>query len=321
MDILERCAVCQGMLDEEDLFCANCGTETPFRDEQPASDSHLLQHNFVCSGCGASMSYDASVQTLRCPFCGSDDLEGRQDVKALAPQAIVPFSVRQDQAQQTLRRWMGSSFWRPKDLSQAAKVVKMTPVYVPYWVFSASTSTYWNADTNRTPPGARADWYPVHGEHQAHYRGVLVGASGALTAQETSALCPFDLQAGVPPSSVDTDQAIYEPFTVQRKYARPLARQAFEQLERAACEQLVPGRSRNLKLNVRLERLGSEPVLLPVWIMAYRYREEVYRVLVNGQTGKLYGMAPFDWSKLWWILGFAAVAIGSIGLISMLANR
>ena len=33
-------------------------------------------------------------------------------------------------------------------------------------------------------------------------------------------------------------------------------------------------------------------VLLPVWIMAYRYKEKLYRFLVNGQTGRATGAAP-----------------------------
>lgn len=79
---------------------------------------------------------------------------------------------------------------------------------------------------------------------------------------------------------------------MQRKYARPLARQGLESLERAACAEYVPGRNRNLKVNVRLEGLSSEPVLLPIWVMAYRYQNQVFRFLINGQTGKATGEAP-----------------------------
>jgi hypothetical protein len=39
-------------------------------------------------------------------------------------------------------------------------------------------------------------------------------------------------------------------------------------------------------------------VLLPVWISAYRYRNKVYRFLVNGQTGEVTGEAPISWWKV-----------------------
>ena len=159
-DVLIKCSVCGAVLDEEDLFCPNCGTEAPSspsprgedRGEgaatddgrspsdkgqpttdkgqpttdkgqpttdkgqpitdkgQPATDNrqrttdkpaatHLATCNFTCRGCGASMSYDASAQTLRCPFCGSEQLEKKPDAKEIAPDGVVPFVVTRDQAE------------------------------------------------------------------------------------------------------------------------------------------------------------------------------------------------------------------------------
>ena len=65
-DVLEKCAVCHAILDEEDIFCANCGAAAPDRRQQ-APPTRTSAQNFVCTGCGAAMSYDASAQTLRCP--------------------------------------------------------------------------------------------------------------------------------------------------------------------------------------------------------------------------------------------------------------
>jgi hypothetical protein len=297
--VLEKCDVCQALLDEEDLFCANCGTEAPNR--SPTGDEKRPQwttHQFQCEGCGAAMSYDASAQTLRCPFCGSLGLSETSDGKTLAPQRVVGFQVSRGQAEQILEQWLGTGFWRPSDLSRSAVIENMAAVYVPYWVFEATCLTFWNADSDRTPPGASGDWVPLHGEHRQRYAGLLVGASATLTPQETTAICPFDLQQ-----------------------ALPMARQSLEALEAAACAELVPGRCRNLKVNVRLEGLHSEPVLLPVWIMAYRYRDEVYRFLINGQTGKAGGEAPFSWFKLLCLLGVILGILAVVGLIAAISAR
>jgi hypothetical protein len=192
---------------------------------------------------------------------------------------------------------------------------------VPYWVFEATTHTYWTADSSATPAGARGDWVPLTGEHHGRYAGVLIGASSALTPHETSALCPFDLARGRTPAEVDLDNAIVEQFRVQRKYARPLARQGLENLEREACAQYVPGRNRNLKVNVRLENLLSEPVLVPVWIMAYRYRDQVFRFLLNGQTGRAWGQAPLSWIKVTLAIMIALAIVAIIALIMALGSR
>jgi len=320
-DLIERCSVCHALLDEEDLFCANCGAEAPPRD-LPAHDAFgTTTHSFECAGCGASMSYDASAQKLRCPFCGSEHLDSRPDTRSLAARRVVPMRIDRAAADERLRQWLGKGFWRPSDLSQRAAIEKIMPVYVPYWVFAARTFTYWTADTSKTPPHARGDWMPLAGEHQGEYAGLLIGASGVLTPAETEALCPFDLHEAVEPSTVDLENVIVEQFRVQRKYARPLARQLVLQLESQACEQCVPGKCRNLKVNVRLAGRTSEPVLLPVWIMAYRYQDQLYRFLMNGQTGRATGQAPTSWRKIAAAIAIFLFTIAALIITAALASR
>lgn len=308
-EVLEKCEICHAFLDEEDLFCANCGTEAPHRAASSAQHTMLATHNFRCEGCGASMSYDAKVQNLRCPFCGGERLEAQRDAKTLAPKYVVPFRIEQGEAIGRLKAWMGSSFWRPGDLATASIVTKLTAVYVPYWVFSGRVFTYWTADSSITPDGARADWCPVSGEHSGTYSGLLVGASSSLSPAETNALCPFDLAQSIPTAQADLENSLFEQFQVQRKYARPLAQQGLEDLERAACAALVPGSARNVHVNVRVEGLSAEPVLLPVWIMAYTYEQHTYRFLLNGQTGRCTGSAPTSYTKV------AAVTAGVVAAI------
>ena len=319
-DLVAKCEVCGSLVDEEDLFCANCGTEAPKcgdRDEARGDTSRQTTCNFQCSGCGASMSYDAKAQALRCPFCGSDDLEKKQDEKSLAPRLVVPFRSDRSQAESAMREWLGKGFWRPGNLAAQAAIVEMTPVYVPHWVFRANVHAYWTADTSDTPSGARGDWCPLSGEHSEEYSGLLIGASGALTAGETASIQPFDLGQGVPPEEVDLDNVTVELFSLQRKYARPIARQAIEaRVQQDVDSQYVPGNSRNVHANVRVESLSSEPVLLPVWIMAYRFEDKLYRFLVNGQTGKAAGQAPTSLSKV--LLVAAAVCLGSVLLLLLI---
>src|SRR3954453_22040750 len=114
---LLKCSVCGALLDEEDLFCANCGTEAPQAEALDKAHTQLATHNFQCQGCGASMSYDASAQTLRCPFCGSTKLEEQKDAKTLEPEFVLPFVLSESEALRRLREWLGRGFWRPGDLA------------------------------------------------------------------------------------------------------------------------------------------------------------------------------------------------------------
>jgi hypothetical protein len=254
------------------------------------------------------MSYDASAKTLLCPFCGSERLEKTPDRPLLAPERVVPFKVSRAGAEAELHAWLGAGFWRPNDLRKTAALVAMRAVYVPYWVFFARAHTYFTADTDQLPLGSSGDWRPVFGEHQDEYAGLLVGGSTALAPAETAAISPFDLRDAVPPDQVDLDNVTVEQFSIGRKYARPLVRDGLEAAEIAACSGLVDGTCRNVKVNVRVEDLTSEPVLLPAWIVAYRYRNGVYRFLLNGQTGQPAGQAPVSYLKIAAVIGLIAAA-------------
>jgi hypothetical protein len=85
-----------------------------------------------------------------------------------------------------------------------------------------------------------------------------------------------------------------------------MAGAGLESLEAQACQQYVPGRCRNMHVALRITNLASRPMLVPVWIMAYRYRDKMFRFLANGQTGKCSGQAPLSYRK---IVGAIIIAI------------
>ncbi|MCA9130412.1 MAG: hypothetical protein KDB22_25160 [Planctomycetales bacterium] len=316
-----RCAICRCYLDEDDLFCSNCGTESHLSSGAAAQlKSATSLYSFGCQSCGASMSYDASARALRCPFCGSSRMERQQDSRGIKPNGVVPLVVTRERAESLLRNWLGKGFWRPSDAARAARIGEIAAVYVPYWVFEAQTDTQWAADSSPAPMGARGQWYPVCGTNSSRYAAVLVGGSSVLTPAETAALTPFDVAAALPPQDVDLDNAIVEEFRVPRKIARPIARQQLEQFERQACHRLVPNQVRNLRINMQVSSMMGQPLLLPVWILAYEYKQTVHRVLINGQTAAITGSAPFSYGKLLGVVLTVGLVLLALLILVMLAN-
>ena len=115
-DLLQKCSVCHALIDEEDLFCANCGAEAPSTNVLLIADVQTVTRGFDCTGCGASMAYDASAQSLRCPFCGSESLKKQPSRKSIAARRVIPFAHDKATAIATMRKWLGAGFWRPSDL-------------------------------------------------------------------------------------------------------------------------------------------------------------------------------------------------------------
>lgn len=320
---IHRCAVCLCYLDDEDLFCSNCGTENPYTAATSSEqmDSFVDQHSFDCESCGASMSYDASAQTLRCPFCGGSQLKALQARRSIQCDWVVPQTIDFQNAEQLFRSWLGTGFWRPGDAAQTAQIGKIAAVYVPYWVFDAQADTKWTADSSPAPAGCRGNWYPVSGENKSNHRSILVGASSILTAAEIQEISPYDLVQAVTPDQVDLENSIVEIFRLPRKHARPMAQALIEERERQICTGYVPGRPRRVKVNVRIQGMMGRPVLLPVWILAYQYKNKVHRVLINGQTGKLAGTPPFSYVKLFTVLAMVGlILLAAFALVVLLSG-
>ena len=40
-------------------------------------------------------------------------------------------------------------------------------------------------------------------------------------------------------------------------------------------------------------------MFLPVYIALYNFKEKQYQIMANGQTGKIFGQKPIDWTKVW----------------------
>lgn len=58
--------------------------------------------------------------------------------------------------------------------------------------------------------------------------------------------------------------------------------------------------------------LTFKHLMLPVWILAYRFRERSYRVFVNACTGEVQGSRPYSWIKITLavLAGLAVVGAG-----------
>ena len=50
--------------------------------------------------------------------------------------------------------------------------------------------------------------------------------------------------------------------------------------------------------NSSYDKITFKHILLPVWICAYRYKEKVYRFLINARTGEVQGERPWSAIKI-----------------------
>ena len=82
---------------------------------------------------------------------------------------------------------------------------------------------------------------------------------------------------------------------------------------RRLCAQAIGGDHQRLH-TVSTKHVGVtfKHLLLPVWLASYRYQDKSYRVLVNGQTGKVTGDRPYSWIKISLLVLIVLAVVGII---------
>lgn len=308
------CERCNCTIERGDLRCAICGLATP---EVELSAQTLRVHVLRCQGCGAAVSYDAEHRAPKCAFCGSVmETEELVDPPEQC-EAHLEWRVSRAEAADALQRWLGSrGFFRPSDLGKRSRLEKLMPLAWVGWVFSARCFTTWTADSNMG--SRRSAWAPHSGEVELDFNELCVSASRGLKDAEVAAIASsYDLRARTtdPEREIDGMPVSIESFDVQRSAAR---RRIARALEAAAAHRIakhhVPGvRHRNVHASVLLSHLDTKRLAFPAWVLAYRYDQKLYRVVISGQDAStLVGEAPLSWAR---VLLVAAAALAFVLIV------
>jgi hypothetical protein len=136
-----------------------------------------------------------------------------------------------------------------------------------------------------------------------------------LTREEVAHLLPsYDLASASDGTDL-VDDATAERFDVPRSTARARLVEAVDRLARRRLqERHLPGsRVRNLKISTILRGLEARRVAFPAWVLAYRYRDRLYRTVLSGQDAScIKGEAPYSAARI------AAVVAGGLAAVVLL---
>ncbi len=324
------CPSCGAPVEPYDKFCVACGATQPGSavGEVPAAP----QRHFRCENCGAEVSIDPGQRSYTCAFCDSNYVvefspaeTGRQE-----PEFVIGFAVTPAEALERFRQWLGRNSWfRPGDLSAAQIAEKLKGVYIPFWSFSTSARSTWSASigeywyrtetytttengktVTKTRTVRETEWWNLNGGHHEFYSGYLVSGSRGLGQRDAERIKPFHLAALRRYAPYYLAGWLAEEYSVERAAALETSLQVFRQMERDAVAAFLPGDTySDLRVDTEFSDVGSDLVLLPVYLLTYRYRDKLYRFLLNGQTGKAAGDKPLSG----WRIGIAvAVVVAAI---------
>ncbi len=336
------------------LICPFCGTESPYaidREHGTVVELDLVRtlrelpeeergwqtarRSVQCQSCRAVMVFDPARVGQNCEFCGSPALVDYHEIKApIRPQGVLPFRIDTARVREDLRRWWRGRWFAPGRLANTSLVDTLHSLYVPYWTFDARVHCPWTAEAGHSytvmvpgrnakgqtvmRPERRIRWEPAAGVVDHFFDDEPVPGTRGLPVDLLRQVEPFQTKEVVAYDTAFLSGHVVEHYQVVLLEAAQRSQEQMHAKLMAMCAAQVPGDThRNLQIAPQYASRTFKHVLVPVWLLTYRYGARTYQVVVNGYTGAIAGNRPYSA----WKIAFAVLAALVIALIVAALNQ
>ncbi len=323
------------------LKCSYCGYSEDFVKSATVAEINIedaLNTNAVwsdetivinCPNCGARVVAEKTEMAGLCPFCGTSHVIVEEDLQGIRPNAVVPFAVNKEKCVTNFKGWAKRKLFAPNEFKKKVKADKVRGVYMPFFTFDSSTDSvydgkvgYTKTRTVRTKNGTRTEtytvWRHISGTFSYFFDDILINAGSNLEEKNAKKLAPFDW------SAIKVYDNEYLSGYVAHRYEKSIsdcwkeARNTIDSsIRRMIISQYHCDKVAYLNVSTRHNSVTYKYVLLPVYVINYKYKNKNYIIYQNGSTGKTVGKSPVSpWKvTIASVLG-VAVLVGIIALFA-----
>jgi len=301
-------------------------------DEQTAGDS-TTRNELRCDSCGGNVEFIGTLTSRHCPYCGSPvQLENAHKCteQRIPVDGVLPFQIEHEHARKNLSRWVDSRWFAPNQFRKQGAEGKFNGVYLSYFTIDSMTYTaytgrrgehYWvtvGSGKNRRRQ-MRTRWYPASGRFQRFFDDVLVLANTGLKRKFMLALEPWPLLKVVPFNQQMLAGYLARTYDLELDHCFNEAKGRMDAaLHTEVCQRIGGDTQQVSSLKSRYEAITFKHLLLPTWLMAYKYRDKTYQVFINAATGEVQGERPYS---VWKILFAVVLAIAVAGGIYAMSGQ
>ncbi|MCR4651156.1 MAG: hypothetical protein K5662_05320 [Lachnospiraceae bacterium] len=271
---------------------------------------------YSCSSCGGQFMTIGTTVSTRCPYCNQPVVLKDRIAQEELPSRIIPFKLTKDQAYKKLKKSFKHSAYIPQEIKHFT-IDHMQGVYLPFFHYLADwdmDNAYLGTKPSKVIPGKDVA-YREHWRKRIKFNKLFIYAASKLDWSNVHQLPPFDLDEIRPfhpaylagyvadVKTTGIDQMAYE----ARLTALWTFMRFMDLLPEIEMKDPVLESSVNV---VKDERLSY--ILVPAWIISFKYQGKMYPMMVNGQTGKVVGTLPWNKRKArawFWTLGIILTAL------------
>ncbi|MGB0716643.1 MAG: hypothetical protein ACPGXK_12230 [Phycisphaerae bacterium] len=278
-----------------------------------------------CSACGGTLRFTGTLTSSHCVYCGTPlQRESVHEAEHRIPvDAVLPFQISRDTAQENLAAWVKSLWFAPTDFQKRGISGEFAGVYLPYWTFDSLTYCkyegqrgehyYVTVGSGKNKRRVRKTrWYPASGEFQRFFDDILVVAGQGLPDDRLRALEPWPLKSSIPFNREALAGFLARTYDVQLDEGCVRATNIMDDRLMAETRSRIGGDVQRVHyFHTSHDAITYKHLLLPVWMLTYRYNDKPYQVVINAGTGEVQGDRPYSWIKIGLTIVAAAAAIAT----------
>ncbi len=304
-----------------------------FESERLAGEVAIDGDIYKCPNCGGESEIQGFSTAVSCPFCGGTNVAKLEDMKGLKPDSVLPFALTKDTAVQAGQKWIKKRFFAPSKLKKNFTVDKFNGVYIPSFAFDSDTaSTYdgrFGTDKTRTvqtKDGPKTEhyieWYHVSGKWNRFFENTMVEASTQIHQGELNKILPYDMNNATAYSREFLAGFSAERYNTSLDDSFGTAKSEMDSVIRnEITRHYNPDHVDYLHVSTVFSNVKFRYTLLPLWICGYKFKEKLYRFLVNARTGKATGTAPKSPGKIALVVLFILAIIAAIAAIAIFGGN
>jgi ribosomal protein S27E len=336
------------------LACSYCGRKEPI----PASPGSVEERNYetylragaaqmgslaanavevTCSQCGATVTFTPPEVAGECSFCGATIVaQPKAADPMVAPEAVLPFGVSQQQANGAIKEWLSSRWFAPNALKRLAQQESISGVYIPFWTYDTRTESsytgergehYYTTETyteqdergntvTRTRQVQHTRWYSASGWVSRAFDDILIPATQSVSRQRLAALEPWDLQSLNPYEPAYLSGYKAQRYQVELPQGFEEAKQVMAGVIDGDVRRDIGGDEQRVqRIDTAYSDITFKHILLPVYLAAYRFNQKVYQVMINARTGEVQGDRPYSFWKIFFFVLFWVAVVALIVLL------
>ena len=352
MEVLDyKCPSCSSVLKYNPELskwkCEHCSNEYLLEDliENEKEFEDLTTHEtmdvdeYTCSNCGAKIITDENTTATFCVYCGNTAIIKNRITGILKPDGVIPFKISdKDEIRKQFKAFVKSKPFVPFWFCKEARLEKIIPIYVPFWILDynvngtvdavvAETSydnfshTVYIGDTKIDTVSSKKYKYDAVCSGTVKFKNIPADASVKYNDKLMDSVEPFDFSELKEFTPAYLSGFYAEKYDIGKKTVKRRAEERIkptfkECLYDKAYQRYEPISFSNLKMSMELK--SGKYVLLPVWLLNIDYADEKILFAINGQTGYLVGDVPVSVDKI--ILYFITVFGVIFGSILLLFN-